>query len=44
MGPQAAAMNAWPLDPYQFAVDDMVAKPPFQGDWVQVYPFGQETS
>lgn len=39
-----AGMNAWPLDPYQFAVDDMIAKPPFQGSWVQVYPFGQETS
>ncbi|MCE7997268.1 MAG: hypothetical protein HEP70_00265 [Rhodobiaceae bacterium] len=35
-----AGMNAWPLDPYQYAVDGMTAVPPFEKDWVQVYPFG----
>ncbi len=39
-----AGMNAWPLDPYQFAVDDMLAEPDFQSDWVQVYPFEQNAS
>jgi hypothetical protein len=34
-----AGMNNWPVDPYQFAVDGMIAYPPLERDWVRVYPF-----
>jgi hypothetical protein len=38
-----AGMNNWPVDPYQFAVDGMVAYPPLERGWVRVYPFASRS-